>query len=126
MNKAYIKTKKYVYIAALVLIVLFSVGYSALSASLGIGGSSKYFLKAPVRITGISLAGAINGGYEVFSPEYTSNTTTIGAYLPNLTSAVTYEVTFTNYSDINYIVNNPSLIVLSCNKQFVHAPVNFI
>ena len=113
MNKAYIKTKKYVYIAALVLIVLFSVGYSALSASLGIGGSSKYFLKAPVRITGISLAGAINGGYEVFSPEYTSNTTTIGAYLPNLTSAVTYEVTFTNYSDINYIVNNPSLYISS-------------
>ena len=53
MNKRLKITKKFIYIGALVLVVLFSVGFSALQSSLSIVGDTRYNRKFPVRITGI-------------------------------------------------------------------------
>ena len=97
MNRKLKRTRKFIYLAALVFIVLFSVGYSALSSSSNISGSMHYNVKKPVRVTGISLSSVANSGTEQFSPSYTWNTTTTGVNLPNLSSTVTYAVTIRNY-----------------------------
>ncbi len=97
--KSLIKSKKFIYISALVFIVLFSVAYSALSQTLGIFGNTRYNVRYPIRVTNIVLQGTQNSGTEQFSPSYTWNTTTTGVNLPNLNSTVTYTVTVRNYGD---------------------------
>ena len=99
MNKDLNKTKKFIYFGALVFIVLFSIGYSALSSTRTINGSMRYTRKAGIRVTNIVLQGVTNSGTEQFSPSYNYNTTTTGVNLPNLNSTVSYTVTIKNYEN---------------------------
>ncbi len=114
MNREFFRSKKFIYIAALVFIVLFSVGYSALSQTLNINGNTRYGVKYPVRVTGIVLQGVNNSGEESFNPNYTWNTTTTGVNLPNLNSEVIYSVTIQNFSDSDKTAN---LSILNNNNS---------
>ena len=91
-----------IYICALVYTVLFSVGYSALSANTSISGNARYDARKNIRVTSIALQGTTNSGVESFNPNYTWNTTTSGVNLPNIGSTVSYTVTVRNSSSSLY------------------------
>ena len=111
MNKKIRATKFFVYIIALVFVVLFSVGYSALSSTLSISGTARYNVRKTIRVINNVLQGTTNSGVEQFSPNYTWNTTTTGVNLTKVNSTVTYAVTIKNSG------SSPKAIVMNITSN---------
>ena len=92
-------------ICILVAVLSISIAYSALSQSLNITGLiTKVREKADIRITGISAVDSSedsesNGGVSNYA-EYNKSSISVGAYLPNYNSSVTYQVEVTNIGNV--------------------------
>ena len=89
------KNIKY-YLLVLLGILSISVGYSALNTDLNISGEAIVRADVDIRVTNIKLDNTSNDGKEIYSPEFTKDTTTMSVSLNNQNSTVTYNVTITN------------------------------
>ena len=89
--------RKHISMLLIIIVVLsLSIGYSALNADLSISGEAIVRAAADIRVTDIKLDSILNNGKEIYSPEFTKDTTTMSVSLNNQNSTVTYNVTITN------------------------------
>ena len=95
------------------LVLLASVGYSALTSSLMISGEVSIRVPADIRITNISLSGATNQGYETYNSEYYKDGVKIFTTLPNIDSSVTYEIEVSSTSDLTYVLSKMNYVINS-------------
>ena len=87
------------YIVLLVVICL-SIGYSAFCSKLSISKTvTKVRLKENIRITDISIDSVSNSGVSKYN-EYNKENITVGVYLPQDNSSVTYKVEVTNFGNM--------------------------
>lgn len=119
MNRRVSITNRLVLVFAVLLVTVFSVAYSALTASISVSGSTKYNVKKEIRITNVRLKSVTGGGVEYFNPSYTWNTITLGSSFSS-SGTVVYEVEITNYSDYEYniLVDQAQLNVSSGQTSF--------
>ena len=89
------KNIKY-YLLVLFGILSLSIGYSALNTDLSISGESIVRADVDIRVTDIKLDNILNNGKEMYSPEFTKDTTAMCVSLNQQNSTVTYNVTITN------------------------------
>ena len=87
-----------------ILILLASVGYSALSTNLLISGEVHIRVPADIRITNISLLESTSQGYETYNSEYYKDGVKIFTTLPNINSTVTHQVEVKNTSELQYVL----------------------
>ena len=80
----------------IIVVLSLSIGYSALNTDLNISGEAIVRADSDIRITDIKLDNTLNNGKEMYSPEFTKDTTTMSVSLNNQNSIVTYNVTITN------------------------------
>lgn len=94
------KKTRFISIAVFFLIILaFSVSYSALSNSLSIDGKTRYDLKKSIRVSDIRLSQVTGSGVEYYSPTYTSTTVSVGVDAPS-GSTIKYKISLRNKSNV--------------------------
>ena len=90
-------------------IVLLSIGYSAFGTTLNISGATvDVRIDADIRVTGINIDSASNGGISTYE-DYNVSNISMGANLPNSNSTLTYKVKVTNFGNVEmgiYAINN--------------------
>ena len=95
--------KRVIIVLGFTIVFMLSIGFSALSSTLGISGSTRYNVKKHIRVTDVSLNSVTGGGVENYTPLYNYNQVTLGVSIPE-TGTVTYTITITNYSSTEYII----------------------
>ncbi len=103
------KINKYLFVLICFLILSVTVGYSALQQTLEISGKAAYRVPNIMRITGLALDSATNGGVEEYNSNYFKDSIKVGISLPSKDSTVTYKVQISNLSDVRQWVDNISL-----------------
>ena len=119
--------KRKIYIFAVLLIVLTTFAYSALSTSLSITSEAKLRPISDIRVTKIELDGATNGGLESYSPQFTKDTITNGFVLPNLDSTISYNVTIANNGTIDQAIYDLQTVSSNNNDMIItvdDVPIN--
>lgn len=92
-------------VSVIILMMLFSVGYSALSQTINIEGSTRYNTKKGIRVTNIQLASVVGTGVEQYNSSFNYNTVSTGVNIGDNSSSVSYIITITNYSDQDYTLS---------------------
>ena len=82
---------RFVPILVIAVVLLLSIGYSALEANIFMELSAKFKPVTDIRITDISLKSATENAYST-SEKYVKDSVNIGVYLPNSDSEVLYNV----------------------------------
>ena len=88
-----------------ILVLIATVGYSALSNNLMISGEANIRVPADIRINNIRQIEASNQGYETYNSEYYKDGIKMFTTLPNIDSSVTYEVEVKSTSDLTYVLS---------------------
>lgn len=87
-------------IVATLLVLGLSIGYSSITKNLNITGViTKVRLKSDIRITNITLNNAENNGESTYQ-DYNKENISMGVYLPEENSQVTYKVEVTNIGNV--------------------------
>ena len=100
----------------LILIIILTIGYSAMTSELKISGNAAFRVEADIRITGIRVYEASNGGSILYNPNFSRDSIITGITLPNLDSTVTFEVTVTNFSSITMLLEQINNLNMSNNN----------
>ncbi len=99
------KNKSLFFITIFFIIIFNSIIYSAINSSMFINGEAHIRVEKDIRITNVKVLEQENGAYETYNNDYSHDSTSINATLPNINSTITYEVTITNKSDIDYEIS---------------------
>lgn len=108
------------FILTLILILLNTFAYSALSTSLSITGEANFRSVKDIRIKDISYKESQNDAVLSYESTYKKDTITNGFVLPNLNSSITYTITIQNkglvdaaiYDILTMSSNNNDMIIL--------------
>ena len=103
------KINKYLFVLICFLILSVTVGYSALQQTLEISGKAAYRVSNIMRITGLALDSATNGGIEEYNSNYFKDSIKVGISLPSKDSTITYKVEISNLGNVRQWVDNISL-----------------
>ena len=82
------------------LVLLMTIGYSAMATELNITGEASFRTEADIRITNNGVSGITNGGSILYNPDFSRDTIITGVNLPHLNSTVSFEITVTNFTNI--------------------------
>ena len=103
--KKYLGKIKYVILATLIVLFLFTtVAYSGLASKLAITSEVMFRALADIRVTNIKLEKTTGNALESYEPKYNVDATTTGFELPNADSSITYRVTVTNRGKRNQTI----------------------
>ena len=109
-------SKKFLLVVLFFLVLISTVGYSALATSLSITSDIIIRPITDIRVTGIRLHEVKNNGKIEYESKYTVDRITNGFSLPNTSSEITYKVTVENFGNIDQTIygisttsNNPNL-----------------
>ncbi len=131
MKRGFSKNEKIIGAIIMFFVLIFTVGFSALSSELDINGVSAIIrVEKDIRITGITLNGVANGGVSNWE-EYNYNKIAAGISLPNSNSTVTYLIPVTNLgnaeaaitgitvspSNLSYSISNYTLNDTLCDDS---------
>ena len=95
--------KKILLMLSVLLVMITSVAYSALSTSLSITSEVKFRVLADIRVNSVALENS-NGGLLAYESEYSKNTVSIGFTLPTSGSSISYRVHIDNAGDVDYSI----------------------
>ncbi len=87
-------------------IFFMSVGYAALNTTLTISGEAVVLKTDSLKITKIEDNELLNGGFSLYNPSFTEDTTEMHVSLPNQNSTVSYNVTLSNTTNMDYVLSN--------------------
>ena len=123
--------KKILLMLSVLLVMITSVAYSALSTSLSITSEVKFRVLADIRVNSVALENS-NGGLLAYESEYSKNTVSNGFTLPTSGSSISYRVHIDNAGDVDYSVydilkttNNSSILTSSSIFLFFSYSLNF-
>ena len=103
--KKYLGKIKYVILATLIVLFLFTtVAYSGLASKLAITSEVMFRALADIRVTNIKLEKTTGNALESYEPKYNVDATTTGFELPSADSSITYRVTVTNRGKRNQTI----------------------
>jgi hypothetical protein len=102
------KTQIAIIIGIIGIVFTISIAYSSIYSNLYISGDVTIRTDTDIRLTNITLTSSIDGAYENYSPLYNVDNFTISMCLPNISSEITYKVTFENNSGSDIIITKLS------------------
>lgn len=93
-------------LTSILLTLVTSIAFSALSTSLAITSEVKFRFIADIRINSVSFVSASNGAQIGYESDFSKNTVSNGFILPNSGSSISYRVHVDNSGDVDYSIYN--------------------
>ena len=95
--------KKMLLMISVILVMITSIAFSALSTSLAITSEVKFRPLADIRVNGIAMNNA-TGAMLAYDSDYSKNSVSNGFILPTTDSSISYRVHIDNTGDIDYSI----------------------
>ncbi len=93
-------------LTSVLLTLVTSIAFSALSTSLAITSEVRFRFIADIRINSVSFVSASNGAQIGYESDFSKNTVSNGFILPNSGSSISYKVHVDNSGDVDYSIYN--------------------
>ena len=93
-------------LTSILLTLVTSIAFSALSTSLAITSEVRFRFIADIRINSVSFVSASNGAQIGYESDFSKNTVSNGFILPNSGSSISYKVHVDNSGDVDYSIYN--------------------